>query len=569
MMALKLEQQLKEFCEQHQPPLDLYKRLERVRSSAETIWQEQRLKWFTDHRAVTHSRYIIEHLGCVLEHLQGTSERLNPYELYVLLASCYLHDIGMQDFGSISGRSVEQFNDADYKHIRKNHPKRARELIIKRTLRRDRDEFRIDLDDDPQYLVPIALVSQGHGSSFFIETVKELQKRQDRPGNEYFRGDLLAALLLMGDELDLHERRAAFPQEFTLSPLSLLHHHVHHYIKGVEIIDGRTPKHRRIHLIMEFPSDADEYRVDIRNWITTKLIKQCNLTNPILEATTKGELGWDDHIEIRETTDNYGVRRSLLESAASKRALYELRRELYEAQAVDRSELKKRLEETIRRSSQHCQVVQIIDQENSDWSYLIKWLKEICNCHVFTFIHFAFQQPTGHGSFDILHRFSANLKKLADYTCSNYDKINTSFGQSQSDALESLGRALLMDLQDFTERQPLVLLLERVDAAEIETVKWMTKWLMPELSKQNIKLLVIFTQFDNGTVKNISLEELQTFRLGLFTKDQIIEHLQLETGFSTEQAESEANYLFSLSSGSPIRVLTGLLYRQKQRVNIL
>ena len=186
---------------------------------------------------------------------------------------------------------------------------------------RGKDEFHIDLDDDPQYLVPIGLVSQGHGSAFFVETVKELQELQDCPGNKDFRGDLLTALLLMGDELDLHERRATFPQEFALSPVSLLHHHIHHYITGVEIIAGRTPKQRRIHLTMKFPNDADEYRADVRNWITTKLLKQCNLTNPIIEATTQGELSWDDQIEIQETIDNYGVRRSLL---TSKRALYEL-----------------------------------------------------------------------------------------------------------------------------------------------------------------------------------------------------------------------------------------------------
>ena len=126
-MALKLEQHLKELCEQHKPALDLHKRLERVRISAETIWHEQRLTWFTDHRATTHSQYIIEHLGTVLEHLQTTSRSLNPHELYVLLAACYLHDIGMQDFGSIDGRGGGQFNEADYKHIRKNHPQRGRE----------------------------------------------------------------------------------------------------------------------------------------------------------------------------------------------------------------------------------------------------------------------------------------------------------------------------------------------------------------------------------------------------------------------------------------------------------
>src|SRR5439155_8475158 len=150
-------------CNESRPTLDLSSRLERVCRSAEAIWNEQRLAWFTDHRARTHSRRIISHLGVLVDHLQTTSAKLTPHELYVLLAATYLHDIGMQDFRVPGRGGVEQYTEVDYENIREAHPARGRELIIARTLERDRDEFRIDLDDDPQYLLPIALVAQAHG----------------------------------------------------------------------------------------------------------------------------------------------------------------------------------------------------------------------------------------------------------------------------------------------------------------------------------------------------------------------------------------------------------------------
>ena len=202
-MSLELERHLEELCEIHQLVLDLCGRLDRVRSSAKAIWTNQRLMWFTDHRASTHSVNIIVHLASVLARLQKTSQALTPHELYVLLAACYLHDIGMQDYRTDGGRGVEDFKDEDYMRIRRNHAQRSKELIIRRTLRRGRDDFRIDLDDD-DYLVPIGLVS---GRTWFLllpaERSRSWGARHDSPGNEPLRGGLLASLLLMGDELDL------------------------------------------------------------------------------------------------------------------------------------------------------------------------------------------------------------------------------------------------------------------------------------------------------------------------------------------------------------------------------
>jgi hypothetical protein len=566
-MAIDLEKELEDLCEQSAPRLDLYARLVRVRASAEAIWAEQRLKWFTDHRATTHSRYIIKHLGSVLERLQDTSQRLTPHELYVLLASCYLHDIGMQDFTIVDGRGVEQLTETDYKRIRDRHPERGKELIIARTLRRERDDFRIDLDDDPQYLVPIALVSQGHGSSFYVETVKELRELPNRPGNEArFRGGLLAALLLIGDELDLHERRAKFPQEFSLSPASLLHHYVHHYVTSVEVVVGRTPKHRRIRLTLQFPQDSDEFRPDVRDWIVAKLRRQSELTNPEIEESTDGELAWDSTIEIRETTDRYGVRRSLMESPASMKALHELRRDVVKGQRIDRDELIKALREGIDQSRQCCQIIRVLDFEDSDWSQTTRELSAICNSKGVALVHIAFKEAVGRGPLDVLTRVAKTLARFGLPLPSNY-ALPSPMRETQ-DAPRLAGQALITELLGLAESSPIVLLLERVDTAELTTLNWLIGWFLPELSRQNVKLLAVVTELEGSGLEKVSPNE-QLFSLLPYTKDQIAEHFRVSQGFSPGRAEDEASYLFSLTSGSPSRLHSGLARRRLQGLSLV
>jgi len=561
---MTLELELKTSCEEAKPRLDLYDRLERVRASAEKIWEVQRLSWFTDHRAATHSRKIIGHLGNVLIHLQNSRQKLTPHELYVLLAACYLHDIGMQDFKTEDGRGVDQLTPKDYNQIRKAHPSRARELIIDRTLwRGDRDSFRIDLDDDAQYLVPIALVSQGHGSNFFADTVKELRRLPHRPGNLPFRGDLLTALLLMGDELELHESRANFPKEYTLSPLALLHNHIHHYVTGVEVMDGRTPKHRHIRLIMEFPKDSDDYRTEVSRWLTTKLSKQCELTKPIFEMTTQGELSWDSVVEIRSEIDKYETRRSL---SLFPSALHELRRDMIEEQSVDRKELLKALRTGIAQSTNQFQIIQIIDQEGSDWGYLVKWLRAICTCDQTVSIHIAFQQSAGHGPFDILTRLADKLQAKG-YICSIYSELKASTSEYQSQALTQLSQALLADLQARSTPPSLALVLEGADMAESDTVIWLETIFLPEIARQNIKLLVVLTKFSEESIKDLS-SQWQTFRLTPFTKEQIAAHLQQGFGVSLENAESEADVIHALSGGRPLNIYTALELKQRQNLLI-
>jgi hypothetical protein len=468
----------------------------------------------------------------------------------------------MQDFQMGDGRGVGSFTEADYKHIRKTHPQRARELIIDRALWRGRDDFYIKMDDD-DYLVPIALVSQGHGGAFFSETVEELRHIPHRPGNMPLRGDLLTALLLMGDELDLHRRRATFPKEYALSPVSLLHHHIHHYVASVEIVDGDIPKHRHIRVTMNYPQDSDSYRIYVNKWIGNKLRKQCELTRPIIEAATQGEISWDSKIEIIEKIDKFNSQRPLPNSAFS-----ELQQEILDEQSVDRKEMLKALQITIGQSVHHFQGIQIIDQEYSDWGYLVRWLKSICACEHVTCVHLGFQQRIGRSPKDILELLSNKFQEKKACNCSNYISKKASVSEYRPDSLAQYGQALLDDLKGRTESSPLVMILESVDQAESDTIQWLETWLLPELKKLDISLLVILTQFDENRFEDLS-GQWQTFSLTPFTKEQISHHLQEGLGLSSEKADHEADDMHSMSDGNPSKIYAHLERQQRRIISVI
>jgi len=70
--------------------------LDEIVKSCNKIWDNIQLPWFTKHD-VSHSKEIIHLLGQILAPIEDTSQKLNEHELFILLASAYLHDIGMQN----------------------------------------------------------------------------------------------------------------------------------------------------------------------------------------------------------------------------------------------------------------------------------------------------------------------------------------------------------------------------------------------------------------------------------------------------------------------------------------
>ena len=543
---MNLHEDLCKLCTSEKPSSDLADRLRRVRESAERIWRHQRLEWFPDH-TITHSDRIVRHLGDILCDLQGISQRLNSHQLYVLLASSYLHDIGMQDF-RIEGKTADLLTDKDYEEVRRRHPERSSELILSQTMALDDKQFSIDLDNEPEYVLPIALVSKAHGSAYFESTVRELRSGAYSPGNQELRGDLLAALLLIADELDLHETRARFLPGIDMSPLAALHNHIHHYITQVKVTAGAVSTQRRVHINFQYPVDSEAYQDDIRWWVVNKLCGQMRRTQSVVRSSTSGQLSWDQQIHLQEFVDSSGLRRKLPEPAQVR-----LRCKRNEAEIIGRRELVDALRDAICGSQSQGSLIEIVDTDNSDWSHLLKWLTSVVRLHNARFIRVSFELAIGHTSLDILQICSTQLE-ASGLSCSRYEEVKAALRKRQHNELDLLSEALGADLEDHAKRERIVLLLERIDQAESEVSKWLGESFVPGLTRRPGHLVTIVTYRDPQQSPHLG----SPFSLEPFSREVLAGHLAERLGYPEQEASSKAEEMHTLSNGTPLNVLMSL-----------
>jgi hypothetical protein len=154
-----------------------------------------------------------------------TDKRLAPTEVFVLLSAAYLHDIGMQN---------EKFAEGDFDEIRAHHNEQTAEMIYK-IFEDPANAFAIPLARDPGLVEAVALVAQGHRQvDLNAEGYDPLVQ-----GNETLRLRLLAALLRLGDELDIDYRRADLEaMKLMAVPLEAqLRWWICYYVSGVRVLD--------------------------------------------------------------------------------------------------------------------------------------------------------------------------------------------------------------------------------------------------------------------------------------------------------------------------------------------
>ena len=287
-----------------------------IKDAVQGIWQESRLAWYTDH-GVKHSGRIIFHLNCLCSGLLRTPPDtgephygLEPVEVFLLLASAWLHDVGMQDLSELNELSVDEMNNDVWDEVRKRHPNRASEIIMEHASgSNETNEFWLGIKKEPKIHAPLALICKGHGSEYFADVIGRFRERTfnvDGKGTK-IRGELLTALLLMADELDLHSSRAVFKENFPLSKVSRLHHYRHHYIEDVEVIpgnDGVPETHRRIKITFCFPPGGDsdnEWQHNLIKWVSDKIEKEAKRTAYFLHDGFNGHFSWADPLIICRT----------------------------------------------------------------------------------------------------------------------------------------------------------------------------------------------------------------------------------------------------------------------------
>ena len=69
---------------------------------------------------IDHSEEIISLLGQILKPIENHPQFLNEHELFILLASAYLHDIGMQCLKT-GGVAIDKLTKDEHEEIRKRH----------------------------------------------------------------------------------------------------------------------------------------------------------------------------------------------------------------------------------------------------------------------------------------------------------------------------------------------------------------------------------------------------------------------------------------------------------------
>lgn len=288
----------------------LYDALEDVRKFSEGVWKDRLLTWFTNHNC-EHSEEIIFLLGQILKPLDNRPEFLNEHELFVLLSAAYMHDIGMQSL-KIEEFPIEKLTEAQYDLIRKKHAEESFNIILKRATNIEQNDFHLPATLHMEYVSPIAWVSKGHATDYFADVIRYVQETPFSPMNRSIRTDLLTALLMIADELDLQSKRVDFSEtaKFNLSPFSKVHWFKHHYVNSINVNGGT------IEITLMFPQNADGYKDLIRELIEKKLSEQVVKVNPILASSTSCCLRLQEKIHIRVIKDDTGTIKQALPAEA-------------------------------------------------------------------------------------------------------------------------------------------------------------------------------------------------------------------------------------------------------------
>jgi len=125
----------------------LFQTLRKIRAKAEPLLSKigETFPDYTNHD-INHSERVIKNLNLLIPN--SLKNKLNAYEVYFIVASAYLHDIGMVDFPELKkgGKDAQQ--------IRNEHHLRSEDFIVK--------NFKdLAIEDEHQAMI-IGRICRGH-----------------------------------------------------------------------------------------------------------------------------------------------------------------------------------------------------------------------------------------------------------------------------------------------------------------------------------------------------------------------------------------------------------------------
>jgi len=219
---------------------ELFKQLIHVRECCDKILKEPFLIHFTDH-SIKHSDKVLENCYHLLEENLSKSDpsvRVNDFELAILIAACYLHDIGMQyPISEQQELGIPYVTEELSEKVRKNHNEKACELIDNSVSGDSLKRIALGLTE---YQILTDLIScikdvcRHHTTDF-----KEFDKLDSLYSKE-IRIGFLIALFRLADILDITQSRIDIDKlkRFDIPNESKLHWWRCYYVKSVVIKNG-------------------------------------------------------------------------------------------------------------------------------------------------------------------------------------------------------------------------------------------------------------------------------------------------------------------------------------------
>lgn len=253
-------------------------------------WWHQTMQWsFTDH-GLEHSRRVAGYArGLYSTSPVSQDGALNVVEKFVLIAAAWVHDIGMQNAHESDTRES----------VRRAHPQRSHDLIVAAAPGYDLPT------QDGSVRDAVATVVLAHGTDFYTSTVAEMDPAVTLRGFP-IRLALLAAILLMADELDLHNGRAIPGTIKTqLEPLTQAHWLKHQCVTDVQISVSRNEI--QLNVALAFPSGLTPGdQIAIQQWIAFKLQKQMLLVEKELFEGFDGRFVFRPQVDFTRRTLSSG-----------------------------------------------------------------------------------------------------------------------------------------------------------------------------------------------------------------------------------------------------------------------
>jgi hypothetical protein len=227
----------------------------RIKDDYLRFWQVH-APHYTDH-GETHCEAVEINLNELIP--DNIKQNMNEYEIFLLLSSVLLHDIGIMC-------AVKK--DEKTEEIRSNHHERSREFVLKNLT---------DLLNFPERLI-IGEISYAHRDSVPIENLGYAKSvRHSKLGDVNVRVQFLSSLLRFSDACDICHTRTS--EEFAgvskLSEESTFYHDLHRRVSGINF------DHQNKSIILSISIGSDKEKAICDQFIVDKLKKSFNTVRDV------------------------------------------------------------------------------------------------------------------------------------------------------------------------------------------------------------------------------------------------------------------------------------------------